>query len=145
MRTWRRGRPDRNSRRHDDRSWMTGTPTSARYGSPETVQAFLSAPERLSSWDAGMGRVKLHEGGLVEGAFPESGEPIWARIDADPDRNAIHYHLGPEPSSLVPQSEIRIVPGSVGCVEQQKPPIHGNKRLIACLAMLLDLTIEIVL
>ena len=79
----------------------------------ETVLAFLSAPERLSSWAMGMGRVEIHEDGLVEGAFPDSGEPIWARIDADPNRNAIHYHLGPEPSSLTPRIEIRIVPGPV--------------------------------
>ena len=79
----------------------------------ETVLAFLSAPERLSSWAIGMGRVEIHEDGLVEGAFPDSGEPIWARIDADPNRNAIHYRLGPEPSSLAPRIEIRIVPGPV--------------------------------
>lgn len=79
----------------------------------ETVLAFLSAPELLSSWAAGMGRVKIHDDGLVEGAFPDTGEPIWARIDADPKRSAIHYHLGPEPSSLAPRIEIRIVPGPV--------------------------------
>ena len=79
----------------------------------ETVLAFLGAPERLSSWAAGMGRARVHEDGLVEGAFPDSGEPIWARIDADRDRNTIHYHLGPEPSSLAPRIEIRVVPGAV--------------------------------
>ena len=75
--------------------------------------AFLADPERLSSWAAGMGETTVHADGLIEGAFPGTKEPIWARIDADPGRSTVHYHLGPGPDSLAPRIMIRVVPGSV--------------------------------
>ena len=75
--------------------------------------ALLADPERLSSWAAGMGEATVHAGGVIEGAFPGTTRPIWARIDPDPDRSTIHYHLGPDPGSLVPRIMIRVVPGSI--------------------------------
>ena len=78
-----------------------------------TALAFLADPERLSSWAVGMGGTTVHPGGLVEGAPPGAKPPIWARIDADPGRSTIHYHLGPARDSLVPRIMIRVVPGSV--------------------------------
>ena len=75
--------------------------------------AFLADPERLSSWAVGMGETTVHADGLIEGAFPGTKEPIWARIDADPGRSTIHYHLGPDPDSLAPRIMIRVVPGNV--------------------------------
>lgn len=77
------------------------------------AMAFLADPERLSSWAVGMGETTVHADGLIEGAFPETEEPIWARIDADLARSTIHYHLGPDPGSLAPRIMIRVVPGSV--------------------------------
>ena len=75
--------------------------------------AFLADPEKLSSWAVGMGETTVHADGTIEGAFPETKLPIWARIDADPGRGTILYHLGPDPDSLVPRIMIRVVPGSV--------------------------------
>lgn len=75
--------------------------------------AFLADPERLSSWAVGMGETTVHADDLIEGAFPGTKEPIWARIDADPGRSTVHYHLGPDPDSLAPRIMIRVVPGSV--------------------------------
>ena len=77
------------------------------------AMAFLLAPEKLSSWAVGLGEARVHPDGTVEGAFPETGEPIWARIDADPNRGTILYHLGPDPHSLVARIMIRVVPGAV--------------------------------
>ena len=77
------------------------------------AMAFLLAPENLSSWAVGMGETTIHADGTIEGAFPGSMRPIWARIDADPGRSTIHFHLGPDPDSLVPRIMIRVVPGSV--------------------------------
>ena len=77
------------------------------------AMAFLADPERLSSWAVGMGETTVHADGLIEGAFPGTKEPIWARIDADPGRSTVHYHLGPGPDSLAPRIMIRVVPGSV--------------------------------
>lgn len=83
---------------------------------------FLAAPERLASWAAGMGETTVHGDGAVEGAFPDTGQPIWARVVVDRDHHAIHYHLGPDRASLVPRIMIRVVPGELvdgdprGCV-----------------------------
>ena len=76
------------------------------------AMAYLADPEKLSSWAAGMGETTVHADGMIEGAFPETKQPIWARIDSDPGRGTILYHLGPDPDSLVPRIMVRVVPGS---------------------------------
>ncbi len=77
------------------------------------AMAFLQAPEKLARWAVGLGEARVHPDGTVKGAFPDTGEPIWARIDADPDRGTILYHLGPDPDFLVARIMIRVVPGDV--------------------------------
>ena len=77
------------------------------------AMAFLQAPEKLASWAVGLGEARVHPDGTVEGAFPDTGEPIWAKIDADPERATILFHLGPDPDSLVARIMIRVVPGTV--------------------------------
>lgn len=77
----------------------------------EDAMAFLQAPENLASWAVGLGEAAVHPDGLVEGAFPETKRPIWARIDADPDRFTIRFHVGPDRDALVPRIMIRVVPG----------------------------------
>ena len=76
------------------------------------AMAFLADPKKLASWAVGMGETAVHAGGMIEGAFPETKQPIWARIDADPGRGTIHYHLGPDPDSLVPRIMVRVIPGN---------------------------------
>ena len=78
-----------------------------------SAMAFLADPEKLASWAVGMGETTVHPDGTIEGAFPETGQPIWARIDADPVRSTIHYQLGPDPESLVARIMVRVVPGNV--------------------------------
>ena len=75
------------------------------------AMAFLQAPENLASWAAGLGDATVHPDGLIEGAFPETKRPIWARIDADPARFTICFHVGPDRNALVPRIMIRIVSG----------------------------------
>ena len=77
------------------------------------AMAFLRAPENLASWAVGMGEARVHADGLIEGAFPETKRPIWARIDADPDRGTISFHAGPDRDSLVSRIMVRVVPGDV--------------------------------
>ena len=77
------------------------------------AMAYLRAPENLATWAVGMGEVTLHGDGAIEGAFPGTKHPIWARIDADDDRSIICFHLGSDPDSLVPRIMIRVVPGEV--------------------------------
>ena len=77
------------------------------------AMAFLQAPENLASWAAGMGEARVCADGLIEGTFPETKRPIWARIDADPERCTICFHVGPDRNSLVPRIMARVVPGNV--------------------------------
>ena len=77
------------------------------------AMSFLADPERLSSWAVGMGETTVHPDGTVEGAFPETKQPIWARIDADPGRGTILFRVGSDPDALVPRIMVRVVPGSV--------------------------------
>ncbi len=77
------------------------------------AMAFLLAPENLAAWAVGLGDATVHPDGTVEGAFPETGEPIWARIDADTERGTILLHIGPDPGGLVARIMIRVVPGAV--------------------------------
>ena len=81
--------------------------------SAAAAMSFLADPEKLSSWAVGMGETTVHPGGAIEGAFPGTGAPIWARIDADPGRGTVLFHVGPDPDSLVPRIMVRVVPGSV--------------------------------
>ena len=87
---------------------------SAAIDRPAAVAlAFLADPENLPVWAVGMGETTIHADGTVEGAFPQTKQPVWARIDEDSDRGTIVYHLGPDPDSLVPRILIRVVAGSV--------------------------------
>ena len=72
---------------------------------------FLQSPGNLASWAVGLGQARVHDDGLVEGRFPATGRPIWARIEADPDRSTICFHVGPDPDSLVTRIMIRVVSG----------------------------------
>ena len=74
---------------------------------------FLRAPENLASWAVGMGEARVHADGLVEGAFPATNRPIWARVDADMGRGTICFHVGPDRDSLVPRIMVRVVSGDV--------------------------------
>ena len=77
------------------------------------AMSFLADPEKLSSWAVGMGETAVYPDGTIEGAFPMTKQPIWARIDADPGRGTILYRLGPDLDSLVPRIMVRVIPGSV--------------------------------
>ena len=77
------------------------------------AMTFLRAPKNLASWAVGMGEARVHADELVEGAFPETKRPIWARIDADPDCGTICYHVGADRDSLVPRIMVRVVSGDV--------------------------------
>ena len=81
--------------------------------SAAAAMSFLADPEKLSSWAVGMGETTVHPDGTIEGAFPETKQPIWARIDADPGRGTILFHVGPDPDALAPRIMVRVVPGSV--------------------------------
>ena len=79
--------------------------------SAETAFAFMADPAKLDRWSFGTWKTILHEGGLIEGHSIFDGAVTWVRIDADPSRGIIDYHLGKERGSLTPRIMARIVPG----------------------------------
>src|SRR5437660_1207497 len=78
---------------------------------PSRAYAFMTDPARLDRWSFGTWKTVLHEGGLVEGQSIFDGTVTWVRIDGDPKRLVIDYHLGKEPGALTPRIMARIVPG----------------------------------
>jgi len=73
--------------------------------------AFISDPARLDRWSFGTWKTTLHDGGLVEGRAIFDDAVTWVRIDADPARLLVDYHLGASAGALVPRISARVVPG----------------------------------
>jgi uncharacterized protein YndB with AHSA1/START domain len=78
---------------------------------PSRVYAFMTDPARLDRWSFGTWKTVLHEGGLVEGSSIFDGAVTWVRIDGDPKRLVIDYHLGKDRTALAPRIMARVVPG----------------------------------
>lgn len=86
--------------------------TSIAIGAPAAAAfAFMSDPGRLDRWSFGTWSVTHHPGGLVEGRAIFDGAVTWVRVDADPQRLLVDYHLGPNADSLVPRIAARVIPG----------------------------------
>lgn len=77
----------------------------------ETAFAFMADPSKLKRWSFGTWETVLHDGGLVEGKAIFDGAITWLRIDADPARFIVDYHLGKSRDALTPRIMARIVPG----------------------------------
>ncbi len=73
--------------------------------------AFVSDPAKLDRWSFGTWKTTLHDGGLVEGRAIYDDAVTWVRIDADPTRMLIDYHLGASAAALTPRISARVVPG----------------------------------
>ncbi|MGI9501278.1 MAG: hypothetical protein ACR2P3_14680 [Geminicoccaceae bacterium] len=71
----------------------------------------MSDPEKLDCWSFGTWETVLHKDGLVEGRAIFDGARTFVRIDADPTRLLIDYHLGADRDRLSPRISVRVVPG----------------------------------
>lgn len=93
---------------------MTADTRSARIAAPaRAVFDVLSDPCKLTLWSFGTWSITEHAGGLIEGRALMSGAVTWLRIDADPARLLIDYHLGADPDTLSPRIFARVIPGPV--------------------------------
>ena len=94
---------------------MTSNSQSVRIGADaESVFRFLSDPARLGHWSFGTwGDPDVGRDGLVTGHSIATGARIHMRIDADPGRLLIDYHLGTDPADLHPRIFARVIPGPV--------------------------------
>ena len=79
--------------------------------SADTVFAFMSDPEKLNRWSFGTWETVLHDDGLIEGRAIFDGARTFVRIDPDPSRLSIDYHLGAEQDKLTPRISVRVIPG----------------------------------
>ncbi len=74
---------------------------------------YLSDGVAQGDWTLGsMERRKIGEN-LYSGTSIFNQVELFVRIDADPERLMIFYHVGTDVSQLQPRNVIRIVPGSV--------------------------------
>jgi uncharacterized protein YndB with AHSA1/START domain len=77
----------------------------------DSVFAFMSDPAKLNRWSFGTWETVLHDDGVVEGKAIFDGARTFVRIDADPKRLLIDYHLGAGRDELTPRISARVVPG----------------------------------
>ena len=75
------------------------------------VFTFMADPAKLSKWSIGTWSTELLPDGLVLGTSLFDGSKGYVRIDPQPQRHSIDYHLGATPDALVPRIEVRVVPG----------------------------------
>jgi hypothetical protein len=74
---------------------------------------FLADPLRLGRWSLGCFDTKLAGSpGLYTGVSLYDASRAWFRIDADPTRLIVDYHVG-DAASQVPRISARVVPGPV--------------------------------
>ena len=86
--------------------------TSIAIAAPAAAEfAYVSDPAKLDRWSFGTWKTTVHAGGLVEGRAIFDDAVTWVRIDADPARLLVDYHLGAAPEALAPRIAARVVPG----------------------------------
>lgn len=76
-----------------------------------SVFARMADAKNLHRWSFGTWRTEIGDDGLVRGTSLFDGGSIHVRIEADETRLSIDYHLGVDPTKLVPRIQVRIVPG----------------------------------
>lgn len=87
--------------------------TSVVISRPDTdVFAFMSDPGKLDRWSFGTWTTTVAADGLVTGTSLFDGTKTLVRIDADPARLTIDFHLGADPRSLVHRITARVIPGA---------------------------------
>jgi hypothetical protein len=93
---------------------MTADTAATRIAAPaRAVFDFLADPEKLTLWSFGTWRIEPLGDGLLRGHALATGAQICLRIDPDPARLLIDYHLGPDPGALCPRIFARVIPGPV--------------------------------
>jgi hypothetical protein len=74
---------------------------------------YLSDGVAQGDWTLGsMNRKKIGDD-LYSGISIFNGAELYIRIDADPSRFCIYYHVGLDQDNLQPRNMVRVLPGSV--------------------------------
>jgi len=82
--------------------------------------AFVTDPEKLNRWSFGTWETEIAPDGLIRGVSLFDGGVIFVRIDPDPARGSVDYHIGADPAKLIPRIVLRVTPGGqVGLEDSQ--------------------------
>ncbi len=82
--------------------------------------AFVTDPEKLNRWSFGTWETEIAPDGLIRGTSLFDGAVIYVRIDPDEARGSVDYHIGADPTRLIPRIVARITPGPhIGLPETQ--------------------------
>lgn len=74
---------------------------------------YLSDGVAQGDWTLGSMQRRKIGNDLYSGISLFSGAELFVRIDADPDRLVIFYHVGTDIDNLQPRNVVRVIPGSV--------------------------------
>lgn len=88
--------------------------------SPEEAFNYLSDGLRQGEWTFGSWNRRQIDENLFVGTSMFDGKETYIRIDTDPARFLIYYHLGSDPDNLAARNMIRVVPGKVVQAEGKK-------------------------
>jgi uncharacterized protein YuzB (UPF0349 family) len=77
------------------------------------VFAYISDRAKMDRWSFGTWHNILHNDGILEGRSMATGAAVFLRIDADPARMIVDYHLGTTPDALSPRIFARVMSGDV--------------------------------
>lgn len=75
--------------------------------------SYLSDGVLQGEWTLGSQQRECIGDNLFKGLSIFDGGPLYVRIDADPDKLIILYHIGSDDADLQPRNMIRILPGPV--------------------------------
>jgi hypothetical protein len=74
---------------------------------------YLSDGVAQGDWTLGSMERRQIEDDLFSGTSIFSGAELFIKIDADPSRLIIYYHVGLEMDKLQPRNMVRVIPGAV--------------------------------
>jgi hypothetical protein len=80
---------------------------------PHRAFRYLSDPEKIGRWALGCFNTQPTErDGLYKGASLFDSSETWVRVETDPQRLIIDYHIG-NPDQQLPRISIRVVSGEM--------------------------------
>ncbi|MCP4316252.1 MAG: hypothetical protein GY789_09600 [Hyphomicrobiales bacterium] len=78
----------------------------------QLVFEFVSSPVNLDRWTFGTWSIEISDDGLVHGTSLFDGSSVYVRVDPDPQRMIVDYHIaGTEDGPLIPRIMARVNPG----------------------------------
>ena len=82
----------------------------------EQAFAYMSDGMKQGEWTFGSWNRRHAGENIFVGTSMFDNKDTYIKIDADPERLLIYYHIGPDPEHLQARNMVRIVPGpQIGC------------------------------